>query len=137
MPIISKQGELQLQLANLYENLQVNVQLKKTELSELRAWYNKACEMHIESGFLLENLWKHAERRYQRLFLDFDAHCLILEVISEYRNEEGNFTHLSDMHWTLNLWLERLKAEEAYEGCALIKHWREHLDAYQVSEPTC
>ncbi|WP_156307637.1 hypothetical protein [Sphingobacterium endophyticum] len=127
MPLISKQREVQIHLSSLYDNLQSSVEKMKKELKSHRTEYEDACHLHIKSGFQLEKLWLTADRNYQNKFREFETHCFLLEILTDYRDEEGNFNHLDEFKLTLESLLQQFIKQEAYETCAVIKKWNDHF----------
>lgn len=124
MPLISKQRDMQLQLSSMYDKLQTNVEKMKEELKTHRSWYEDACHMHIKSGFQLEKLWLKADQNYQDKFREFEIHCFLLDIFSDYKDEEGNFIHLQEFLLTLDALIERFTRQEAYEICAIVLKWK-------------
>ncbi|WP_312136728.1 hypothetical protein [Sphingobacterium sp.] len=127
MPLISQHKEVQLHLSHMYDSLQDSVEKMKEELQTRRNQYEQACHKHIESGFQFENLWLNADRNYQRKFREFETHCVLLDILSDYRDEEGNFIHISEITLTLESLLHSFEQQEAYEVCAIIKKWQAHM----------
>ncbi len=127
MPLISKHKEVQLHLSTMYDSLHNNVEKMKKELKAHRSDYENACHMHIKSGFQLEKLWLKADRNYQNKFKEFETNCFLLEILTEYRDEEGNFMHLEEFIITLESLLKLFIDQEAYETCAVIKKWQDHI----------
>jgi len=127
MPLISKQREVQIHLSSLYDNLQTSVENMKKELKTHRSEYEDACHLHIKSGFQLEKLWLTADRNYQNKFREFETHCFLLEILSDYRDEEGNFIHMDEFILTLESLLKQFVKQEAYETCTVIKRWQDHI----------
>lgn len=124
MPFISKERDVQHQLACMYDNLERNVENMKKELKSHRNWYEDACHMHIKSGFQLEKLWLKADENYQNKFREFETHCFLLDVFSDFRDEEGNFLHLHEFFLTLDSLIDRFTQQEAYEICAILLKWK-------------
>ncbi len=127
MPLISQHKEVQLHLSNMYDSLQDSVEKMKQELKTRRSQYELACHKHIESGFQFEHLWLHADRSYQSKFQEFETHCVLLDILGDYRDEEGNFIHISEIILTLETLLRSFERQEAYEVCVIIKKWQEHI----------
>ncbi|MGJ1203885.1 hypothetical protein [Sphingobacterium lactis] len=127
MPLISKQKEVQIHLSTMYDTLQTSVEKMKGELKTHRSMYEDACHMHIKSGFKLENLWLRADQNYQDKFREFETHCFLLEILTDYRDEEGNFIHLEEFFLTLRSLLQKFVEQEAYEICAIIKKWHDRI----------
>lgn len=133
MPLISKHKEVQLHLSSMYDSLQDRIEHMKKELQTHRFDYEQACHRHIESGFQFEQAWLRADRNYQNKFREFETHCILSDMLSEYRDEEGNFIHLSEITLTLDSLLLSFIQQEAYEVCAIIKMWKDHIYAkYQL-----
>ena len=127
MPLISKQREVQIHLSTMYDHLQTRVEKMKKELKTHRTEYEDACHMHIKSGFQLEKLWLKADQNYQNKFREFETHCFLLEILSDYRDVEGNFIHLDEFILTLDSLLQQFVKQEAYETCSVIKKWQDHI----------
>jgi len=133
MPLISRQKQVQIHLSSMYESLQVSVEKMKKELRTHRSLYEEACSMHIDSGFQHEKLWLKADRNYQDKFIEFETHCFLLDILSEYRDEEGNFMHLDEITLSLESLIQQYVKQEAYEICAIIQKWLDHMySRYQL-----
>lgn len=127
MSLISKQRDVQLQLSCMYDNLKNNVEKMRKELKTHRNWYEDACHMHIKSGFQLEKLWLKADQNYQAKFTEFETHCFLLDIFSDYRDEEGCFIHLQEFFFTLDMLIDRFTHQEAYEICAILQKWKDRF----------
>src|SRR5690606_2378287 len=129
MPLISKQRAVQIHLSSMYDNLQTSIEKMKKELKTHRSEYEDACHLHIKSGFQMEKLWLRADQNYQNKFREFETHCFLLDILTDYRDEEGNFIHLEEFILTLETLLQQFVRQEAYETCAVIKKWHDHVSS--------
>ncbi len=127
MPLISRQKQVQIHLSTMYDSLLNSVEKMKKDLECHRYQYEEACNLHIDSGFKHEKLWLSADEKYQQKFVEFETHCFLLDLLSEYRNEEGNFIHLEEISLTLESLIHQYEDQEAYEICAIIKKWLDHI----------
>ena len=132
MPLISQQKEVQIHLSTMYESLMNSVEKMRRELRTHRCLYEEACSKHIDSGFQHEKQWLSADKNYQVKFVEFETHCFLLDILSEYRDEEGNFIHLEEINLTLESLIQQYVKQEAYEICAIIKKW---LDDIRLKYP--
>ena len=128
MPLISKQRDVQIQLSCMYDKLKNNVDQMKQDLKRHRNWYEDACHMHIKSGFQLETLWLKADQNYQDKFREFETHCFLLDIFSDYRDEEGSFIHLKEFFLTLDMLIDRFIQQEAYEICSILQEWKNRFE---------
>ena len=128
MPLISKQRDVQIQLSCMYDKLKKNVDQMKQDLKRHRNWYEDACHMHIKSGFQLETLWLKADQNYQDKFREFETHCFLLDIFSDYRDEEGSFIHLQEFFLTLDMLIDRFIQQEAYEICSILQEWKNRFE---------
>lgn len=127
MPLISNDKEVQMHLSSMYDKLEFNVKKLKKELNTYRSNYEEACDKHINSGFRFENLWLKADHTYQLKFKEFETHCFLLEILSDYRDEQGNFIHLHEVFVTLESLIQQFIKQEDYEVCAIIKKWQDFI----------
>ncbi|MFZ4261954.1 hypothetical protein ACFRAE_07920 [Sphingobacterium sp. HJSM2_6] len=127
MPLISTDKEVQMHLSSMYDKLEINVKKLKEELCTHRTNYEEACNKHIKSGFQFENLWLKADQNYQVKFKEFETHCFLLEILTDYRDEQGNFIHLHEVFDTLNCLIHQFIEQEHYEMCAIIKKWQDFI----------
>ena len=137
MPLISRHKEVQLHLNTIYDNLQNSVDKLKIDLSVHRNLYEEACSKHINSGYKLDKLWQIADSNYQNKFREFETHCFLLDILTDHRDEEGNFNHIEEILLSLESLIKQFINQEAYEVCAMIKKWSDYIKSkydFQIEE---
>lgn len=123
MLTIWKEYTIQDRLNTLYDQLVIENDKIREELHISRKNYNQICNEHIYSGFRLELEWMEATKKHQFKFLEYDAHCFLIDVISDYRDVEGKFGLYKEMAASLERSMHMFAKEEKYEISAIIKRW--------------
>ena len=84
MPIISKEDEVQENLASLYQTFLDKKEKIKTELTVYRNDFDKACNTHITNGFCDEDDWLISKNNHHKKFVEYEIYCQVTEVINDY-----------------------------------------------------
>lgn len=127
MTIISKETEIQGKLSSIFDELISKKESIRKELIETRLTYKRVCDKHILSGFTSEYEWLEATNNHQNKFVEYDIHCYLIEILSDYRNIEGDFPEYPDMTNTLESVMFKFANEERYEVSAIIQIWLNKL----------
>ncbi|MFD1769106.1 hypothetical protein [Sphingobacterium suaedae] len=123
MTIISREVEIQDRLSTIFEDLMTTKESIRRELIQTRHTYKQVCDKHILSGFRTEVEWVEASHNHQQKFLEYDTHCYLIDILSDYRDIEGYFPEYLDMLANVESVMLRFATEERYEVSAIIKHW--------------
>ncbi|MEJ5056377.1 hypothetical protein [Sphingobacterium sp. MYb382] len=123
MTMISKETAIQEKLSALFDELLSKKENIRVQLMETRNTYQQICEKHILSGYRLEGEWLEVSDFHQNKFVEYDMHCYLIDILSDYRNIEGFFPEYQDMMDTLDMLMLRFAGEERYELAAIIKAW--------------
>ncbi|GHE23084.1 hypothetical protein [Sphingobacterium griseoflavum] len=127
MTIIPREIEIQEKLSTIFDELVDQKEHIRCQLARSRQLYKQVCDEHIFSGFSTEVAWLEATQQHQQKFLEYDAHCYILDILTDYRNMEGYFPEYIDMLANLENIMLRFAREERYEVSAIIKPWLQKL----------
>ncbi|WP_437921674.1 hypothetical protein [Sphingobacterium sp. LRF_L2] len=123
MTIISKELEIQDRLSSIYETLIKEKEVVRQDLAKTRHNYKKVCDKHILSGFQSEMEWIEASHLHQQKFLEYDTHCYLIDILSDYRDIEGYFPEYIHMLANIEMVMFKFAKEERYEVSAIIKLW--------------
>lgn len=123
MTIISKEVEIQDRLSTIFEELKDKKEAIRRELIETRHNYKQVCDRHIHSGFRSEMEWVEASYNHQQKFLEYDTHCYLIDILSDYRDIEGYFPEYLDMLANIESVMIKFANDERYEVSAIIKRW--------------
>lgn len=127
MTIISREVEIQDKLSTIFEELINQKESVRHELVQSRQTYKQVCDKHIMSGFSSELEWIEATQHHQKKFLEYDTHCYLIDIISDYRDIEGFFPEYIDMLANLETIMFKFASDERYEVSAIIKLWLNKL----------
>ncbi len=127
MTIISREIEIQEKLSTIFDELIDQKEHIRHQLVRSRQVYKQVCDQHILSGFSSENEWLEATQQHQQKFLEYDAHCYLLDILADYRDIEGYFPEYIDMLANLEAVMLKFAQEERYEVSAIIKQWLNKL----------
>lgn len=128
MALISKETELQEKLTAVYEHLVTRKEGVKKELVQTRKDFNKACEMHINNRFNLENTWVDANINHQHKFIEYEMYCHLTDILDDFRDIYGQFPEYLEMNQTLNQIMIDLADTEKYELAAITKLWLDKIN---------
>ncbi|KGE13670.1 hypothetical protein [Sphingobacterium deserti] len=127
MTIISREVEIQDKLSTIFEELMDQKELIRDELVQSRQSYKQICDKHIFSGFSSELEWMDATEHHEQKFREYDVHCYLIDVLSDYRDIEGCFPEYIDMLANVENIMIKFANEEQYEISAIIKLWLNKL----------
>jgi len=127
MPIISKELQIQEELARIYELLINRQKLIKEELNTSRLNFNSICDRHMQDGFLCDYDVHHANNSHQVKFVEYDIYCHIIEIINDYMDIHGQFPEYREMFDTLEHIMLQLAGEEKYELAGILKVWVDRI----------
>jgi len=122
MPIISKEEEINEKIISIYELLLKKRELLQTELAFLRSIFDQACNTHIANGFMEEE-WIKVKHMYHIKYHEYEIHCHILEIITDFKDLYGRFPEYTQLYLTLNHTMIQLANNEKYETASLFKLW--------------
>lgn len=128
MPIISKEEEIQDELASVYDLMLDKKEIIKTELVICRKSFDIACNNHIDSGFLTEKDWVAANNSHYLKFIEYEVYCHIIEIINDFKDLHGKFPEYTEMYLTLEHIMLDFAYTEKYELAAIIKHWLDKIN---------
>lgn len=127
MSLISKEAEIQERLATIFDKLIFQKEEIRKELMLTRTNYQQVCDRHILSGFRAEFEWIQASDNHQSKFIEYDIHCYLIDILTDYRSVEGIFPEYLDMLQNLENIMLKYAAEERYEVAAILKNWLDKL----------
>ncbi|MFD2969745.1 hypothetical protein [Sphingobacterium bambusae] len=127
MTIISREIEIQEKLSTIFDELIDQKEHIRHQLAQSRQVYKQVCDQHILSGFASESEWLEATQLHQEKFIEYDAHCYLLDILTDYRDIEGYFPEYIDMLANLEAIMLKFAQEERYEVSAIIKQWLNKL----------
>lgn len=128
MQTVWKNAAIQDRLSSVFDELISKNDRIQKELANSRNTYDRVCDDHINSGFQMENDWKRATDLHRSKFLEYDVHCYLIDMISSYRNVEGDFPSYQEMNSNIEHAMLLFAKEEKYEASAIIKHWLTKLN---------
>jgi len=127
MTIISREVEIQDKLSTIFDELVGQKELIRHQLVQSRQSYKQICDKHIFSGFSSELEWMDASAHHEQKFREYDVHCYLIDVLSDYRDIEGCFPEYIDMLANVENIMIKFANEEQYEISAIIKLWLSKL----------
>lgn len=128
MSIISKEEEIQENLASVYDILLNHKETIKIELISVREYFDEVCDKHIASGFTSENNWIGAKQQHKSKFIEYEIYCQIFEVINDFKDHHGHFPEYHEMYQTLYHIMIQFANNEKYELAAIIKLWVDKIN---------
>lgn len=132
MTIISKEVAIQDKLSTIFDEMINQKENIRRELVHTRNRYKSICELHITSGFNTEYDWVVATDKHEEKYLQYDAYCYLIELLTDYRDIEGYFPEYEDMLYNLEQLMFKFARTEQYEVSAIIKCW---LSKFLTSMP--
>lgn len=127
MPIISKEHQIQEQLAKIYEDLVFRQACIKTILNENKVIYNTFCEPILQNNLRCVKNSSPTQHIHQIQFIEYDIYCHIIEIINDYMDINGQFPEYQDMYNTLENIMLQLAYEEKYELAGILKKWVDQI----------
>lgn len=127
MAILSREAEIQTELLNVYEMLISTKDIVYSELISLRKNFSKVCDTNICSGYRHEKEWLHITSSHQEKFLEYDTYCLVVDIVNDFKDLNGQFPDYLDMYETLSQVMLRLANQEQYELAAVLKPWVDRI----------
>lgn len=127
MPIISKEDEVQINLASVYHILLEEKDRIKTELTAFRMDFNNACNSHINNGFCYDDDWLVSKNNHHKKFIEYDIYCQITEIVNDYKDLHGKFPDYEEMYYTLHQIMIQFAGNEKYELAAILKPWVDNI----------
>lgn len=129
MSIISKEEEIQEELASVYELLLSKKDLIQAELTYYREDFNKACNRHIDSGFQSDIDWIEANNNHHFKFIEYDTYCQMIEIMNDFKDLYGKFPEHKEMFDTLQETMLEFARNEKYELAAITKIWVDKINS--------
>ena len=124
MPIISKEHQIQEQLAKIYEDIVYRHASIKTDLKDNKITINTFCHKGLQNNFISD---KNTFRANQIQFIEYDIYSHIIEIINDYMDINGQFPEYRDMYNTLESIMLQLANEEKYELAGILKRWVDEI----------
>lgn len=128
MSIISKEAEIQEELATIFELIIHEKESIKVELTCYRNEFDMACNNFINDGFANEDDWISARKQHQLKFTEYETYCHIIEIVSDFRDIQGKFPDYKEMHFTLQQIMIEFARLEKYELAAITKRWVDKIN---------
>ncbi len=127
MPIISKEHQIQEQLARIYESLVISQDSIKNELNENKVALYSFCGQPIQENFKCDKIPSYTKNLHQIKFIKYDVYSHIIDIINDYMDINGQFPEYNDMYSTLENIMLQLADEEKYELAGILKKWVDEI----------
>ena len=127
MAIISKNAEVQEELASVYEHLLTKRAGIKKELKIIRNEFSSQCDIYILNGYNDNTSPIITNKHYLEKFLEYDTHCHIIDILNDFKDVYGYFPEYEEMYKTLYDTMIRFADEENYECAAFVKYWVDQI----------